>query len=174
MELKFRKVGEDFSLMPNATVKELRIKPFYTIGEMATIYNDMIVEYVTDENGNKTKNESGEFITKPKDSLDEYFAKVVLTTRLCTNLDLTDIEQEDIFNLAMTLKLDKVYASYISQYTELDNMMKREKSTEKVIEEFLGKAEVMLKNVDTKGMFEKFKDVATNAMKADKEKKNLK
>jgi hypothetical protein len=162
-ELKFKEVDKNIYKISDVSGNIL-IKPFYTIEEMGNIYNDMAYSFIFDEDGNKVLNEKKEPCLKSKDVLNEYFAKVVLTVKFCTNIDTEEMTDDEIFNVCLELGLDTTFKTNINQYLELDYMMKREKSTERIIEDFLDIVTEKINKTDTEGLVKKLQVTIKGAM----------
>lgn len=94
----------------------IKIKIFYNIAEMTAIVNDM-----------KDKN----------DALGRLFSKVVLTARFNTNLDWTDMTDNEIFDACAELGLIDNFIYEIDMFDRLDNIIKNDESVYKVVSEFL-------------------------------------
>ena len=109
MELKFKEVSDKF----NTQIKDIKIKPFYTFAEKYTIYSDMM---------------------EKQSAIEREFSKVVLTCKLNTNLDVSELDDIAIYDLCSELGLIYEFAMEIDGYNELDKLVKDDESVYKAFE----------------------------------------
>lgn len=150
-ELRFREVGQEYKIkvMDSNEVDEkvegLRIKPFYTIGELATIYKDM----------------------KAKDNaLDRYYLKLCQSAIVLTNIDFEGYEVDEIFDVCSELGLAYEFSIVTEEFNELDRMIEKDESLyngimnlTKTLNDTLGKIKLDEKLSGFMGQLENAKNV---------------
>ena len=91
----------------------IKVKPFYTLAEKFTIYSDM------------KDNEL---------SFHRDYALIVQTARFCTNIDFTDMTDEEIYNVCAERRLIDTFEIYVSEYMNMNKLIEREESVYKAFE----------------------------------------
>ena len=145
------------------TSGDIRIKPFLTIAELNTIVSDL-KENSIEELEDGTKKE------KAKSALAKHFGKIIFLTDFCTNLDLTGMKADEVYDLASELGLIETFQIYLAEYNEIDNLIKADESMYNVVKEISDNLtpqinEVMSKIGDGTGLFDKLKGLIGNGNK---------
>ena len=107
----------------------IKIKPFYTIAEKMAIVEDM-----------KSK----------ETSIEREFSKVVLTVKFNTNIDVSDMSDNDIYDLASELRLIDEFEIDIQGFIDLDKLVKDDESTYAIANMFIDKLGEMAKLLEGK------------------------
>ena len=150
MELKFKEVNESYKVLEDAELsKGIMIKPYLTIAELNTIVIDL---------------------KEKKTAIERHFSKIVLLTDFCSNIDITGMKADEVYDLASELGLIEVFQIYLTEYNTIDEIIKSDESIYNVIKEIsdsllpqLNKA--MDKLGDGSGLMGKLKDVIGNVNK---------
>ena len=164
MNLKFREVDDKYKVLSDEDLAEgIKIKPFLTIAELNTIVSDL-KENSIEELEDGTKKE------KAKSAIARHFGKIIFLTDFCTNLDLTGMTPDDVYDLASELGLIEVFQIYLYEYNEIDNLIKADESIYNVVKEISDNLtpqinEVMSKIGDGTGLFDKLKGLIGNGNK---------
>lgn len=104
-ELKFKEVDKRYNVSIDES--ELRIKPFYTLSDKESIYYDM---------SSKT------------DSLNRDFSLIVLTAKLCTNIDFEGMTDNEVYDVVAELRLITEFQMEVDEYTHMHELINRDKS----------------------------------------------
>ena len=114
-DLKFLEVDMDeYNQFPEHYKDSgIKVKPFYTLAEKFTIYSDM------------KDNEL---------SFHKDFALIVQTARFCTNIDFTDMTDEEIYNVCAERRLVDTFEIYVSEYMNMNKLIERDESVYKAFE----------------------------------------
>ena len=150
MELKFKEVSDKYKVLEDAELsKGIMIKPYLTIAELNTIVIDL---------------------KEKKTAIERHFAKIVMLVDFCSNLDITGMKADEVYDLASELGLIEVFQIYLVEYNTIDEIIKSDESIYNVIKEIsdnltpqLNKA--MDKLGDGSGLMGKLKDVIGNVNK---------
>ena len=150
MELKFKEVNESYKVLEDAELtKGIMIKPYLTIAELNTIVIDL---------------------KEKKTAIERHFSKIVLLMDFCSNIDITGMKADEVYDLASELGLIEVFQIYLTEYNTIDEIIKSDESIYNVIKEIsdnltpqLNKA--MEKLGDGSGLMGKLKDVIGNVNK---------
>lgn len=150
MELKFKEVNESYKVLEHENLtKGIMIKPYLTIAELNTIVTDL---------------------KEKKTAIERHFAKIVLLTDFCSNIDITGMKADEVYDLASELGLIETFQIYLVEYNTIDEIIKSDESIYNVIKEIsdnltpqLNKA--MDKLGDGSGLMGKLKDVIGNVNK---------
>ena len=131
------------------TSGDVRIKPFLTIAELNTIVLEL---------------------KEKKSALERHFAKNVLLVDFCSNLDITDMKADEVYDLASELGLIETFQIYLAEYNMIDDIIKADESIYNVVKEISDSLtpqinEVMSKIGDGTGLFDKLKGVIGNVNK---------
>jgi len=140
-ELKFKEHSHNYTLEVEHKIK---LKQFYTLAEKTAIYTDML--------------------SKP-DSFNRDFSLIVLTARFCTNIDFTDITDNEVYDIVAELLLIEEFKTKIDEYLDMYKLIEREESTYKLIGTFLETISTKLDGFDMKQIqdgFKGLKDVLPN------------
>ena len=161
MELKFKEVDERYKTVD--TSGDVRIKPFLTIAELNTIVSDL-KENSIEELEDGTKKE------KAKSALAKHFGKIIFLTDFCTNLDLTGMKADEVYDLASELGLIETFQIYLAEYNMIDDIIRADESIYNVVKEISDSLTPQindaLKNIgDGSGLLNKFKGVIGNGNK---------
>ena len=92
---------------------DIKVKPFYRAIEKFTIYTDL-----------KAK----------ETSFDRDFALIVHTALFCTNIDFTDMTDEEIYNVCAERRLIDTFEIYVSEYMNMAKLIERDESVYKAFE----------------------------------------
>ena len=150
MELKFKEVSDKYKVLEHENLsKGIMIKPYLTIAELNTIVIDL---------------------KEKKTAIERHFSKIVLLTDFCSNIDITGMKADEVYDLVSELGLIEVFQIYLSEYHTIDEIIKSDESIYNVIKEIsdnltpqLNKA--MDKLGDGSGLMGKLKDVIGNVNK---------
>ena len=150
MELKFKEVNESYKVLEDAELsKGIMIKPYLTIAELNTIVIDL---------------------KEKKNAIERHFSKIILLTDFCSNIDITGMKADEVYDLASELGLIEVFQIYLTEYSTIDEIIKSDESIYNVVKEIsdnltpqLNKA--MEKLGDGSGLMGKLKDVIGNVNK---------
>ena len=131
------------------TSGDVRIKPFLTIAELNTIVLEL---------------------KEKKSALERHFAKNVLLVDFCSNLDITDMKADEVYDLASELGLIETFQIYLAEYNMIDDIIKADESIYNVVKEISDSLTPQindaLKNIgDGTGLLNKFKGVIGNVNK---------
>lgn len=99
MELKFKEVSDKFKVEVENGVL---IKPFYSLQDLCDVYADMKTKDIT---------------------IDRYFSKVVKTAKLCTNIDFSEYNDEEIFDIVSELNLQFNFSCEIEEFSKMDTFV---------------------------------------------------
>ena len=146
MELKFKEVSDKYKVLEHENLtKGIMIKPYLTIAELNTIIIDL---------------------KEKKTAIERHFAKIVMLVDFCSNVDITGMKADEVYDLASELGL----IDYLTEYYTVDEIIKSDESIYNVIKEIsdnltpqLNKA--MEKLGDGSGLMGKLKDVIGNVNK---------
>ena len=150
MELKFKEVSDKYKVLEHENLtKGIMIKPYLTIAELNTIVIDL---------------------KEKKTAIERHFSKIVLLTDFCSNIDITGMKADEVYDLASELGLIEVFQIYLTEYNTIDEIIKSDESIYNVIKELsdsllpqLNKA--MDKLGDGSGLMGKLKDVMSGGNK---------
>ena len=150
MELKFKEVSDKYKVLEHENLtKGIMIKPYLTIAELNTIVIDL---------------------KEKKTAIERHFSKIVLLTDFCSNIDITGMKADEVYDLASELGLIEVFQIYLTEYNTIDEIIKSDESIYNVIKEIsdsllpqLNKA--MDKLGDGSGLMGKLKDVMSGGNK---------
>jgi len=150
MELKFKEVNESYKVLEHENLtKGIMIKPYLTIAELNTIVIDL---------------------KEKKTAIERHFSKIILLTDFCSNIDITGMKADEVYDLASELGLIEMFQIYLVEYNTIDEIIKSDESIYNVIKEIsdsllpqLNKA--MDKLGDGSGLMDKLKDVIGNVNK---------
>ena len=147
MELKFKEVDERYKTVD--TSGEVKIKTFLTIAELNTIVLEL---------------------KEKKSALERHFAKIILLTDFCSNLDISDMKADEVYDLASELGLIETFQIYLAEYDTVDEIIKADESIYNVIKEISDSLTPQLnvamdKLGDGSGLMGKLKDVIGNVNK---------
>ena len=150
MELKFKEVSDKYKVLEHENLtKGIMIKPYLTIAELNTIVSD---------------------VKEKKTAIERHFAKIVLLTDFCSNIDITGMKADEVYDLASELGLIETFQIYLTEYDMIDDIIKSDESIYNVVKEIsdnltpqLNKA--MDKLGDGSGLMGKLKDVIGNVNK---------
>ena len=148
--IKFKEVLDKYKVLEDAELsKGIMIKPYLTIAELNTIVIDL---------------------KEKKTAIERHFAKIVLLMDFCSNIDITGMKADEVYDLASELGLIEVFQIYLTEYNTIDEIIKSDESIYNVIKEIsdnltpqLNKA--MEKLGDGSGLMGKLKDVIGNVNK---------
>jgi len=143
-ELKFRKVGKEFKESVDRT-DGIKFRSFYTLSEIRGIVKDM---------------------KQYDEKVLRYFSKLVSTAKLCTNIDFTGIEDEEIYDICSELKLVEDFECIIPEFFKLEEIARDD--SVKVLKDFLDTVNKKIDKFDVKDMiggFEKIKDLIKDSAK---------
>ena len=145
------------------TSGDVRIKPFLTIAELNTIVSDL-KENSIEELEDGTKKE------KAKSALAKHFGKIIFLTDFCSNLDITNMKADEVYDLASELGLIETFQIYLAEYNMIDDIIKADESIYNVVKEISDSLTPQindaLKNIgDGSGLLNKFKGVIGNVNK---------
>ena len=129
-----KEVDERYNLELEGGIK---LKPFYTLSDKVTIYDDMLSS-VEDENGKMTK----------KDSLNRDFSLIVLTAKLCTNIDFDGMSDNEVYDIVAELRLIETFKIEIDEYLDMPKLVDREESTYNALTEIISSINDKLKDFD--------------------------
>ena len=133
-ELKFREVNDRYkTVFKEDFPTDIKIKPYYTLVEKRIIHNDMMS--TIDKEGN----------TIPRDAFGRDFSLIVLTATYCTNIDFTNMSDNDIYDTVAENLLIEQFKIEIDEYLDMYKLIEREESTYKLINTFL---DVISKKLD--------------------------
>ena len=150
MELKFKEVSDKYKVLEDAELaKGIMIKPYLTIAELNTIVIDL-----------KDK----------KTSIERHFSKIILLTDFCSNIDITGMKADEVYDIASELGLIETFQIYLSEYHTIDEIIKADESIYNVIKEISDNLtpqinEAMKKLGDGSGLMGKLKDVMSGGNK---------
>ena len=150
MELKFKEVSDKYKVLEHENLtKGIMIKPYLTIAELNTIVIDL---------------------KEKKTAIERHFSKIVLLMDFCSNIDITGMKADEVYDLASELGLIEVFQIYLTEYNAIDEIIKADESIYNVVKEIsdnltpqLNKA--MEKLGDGSGLMGKLKDVIGNVNK---------
>ena len=150
MELKLKEVNESYKVLEHENLsKGIMIKPYLTIAELNTIVIDL---------------------KEKKTAIERHFAKIVLLTDFCSNIDITGMKADEVYDIASELGLIETFQIYLAEYNTIDDIIKSDESIYNVIKEIsdnltpqLNKA--MDKLGDGSGLMGKLKDVMSGVNK---------
>ena len=150
MELKFKEVSDKYKVLEHENLtKSIMIKSYLTIAELNTIVIDL---------------------KEKKTAIERHFAKIVMLIDFCSNIDITGMKADEVYDLASELGLIEVFQIYLTEYNTIDEIIKSDESIYNVIKEIsdnltpqLNKA--MDKLGDGSGLMGKLKDVIGNVNK---------
>ena len=148
--IKFKEVSDKYKVLEDAELaKGIMIKPYLTIAELNTIVIDL---------------------KEKKTAIERHFAKIVMLVDFCSNIDITGMKADEVYDLASELGLIEVFQIYLTEYNTIDEIIKSDESIYNVIKEIsdnltpqLNKA--MDKLGDGSGLMGKLKDVIGNVNK---------
>ena len=148
MELKFKKEYDERYKTVD-TSGDVMIKPFLTIAELNTIVLEL---------------------KEKKSALERHFAKNVLLVDFCSNLDITNMKADEVYDLASELGLIETFQIYLAEYNMIDDIIKADESIYNVVKEISDSLTPQindaLKNIgDGSGLLNKFKGVIGNVNK---------
>lgn len=103
-EIKTIETNEKYSVEVNEVIK---IKPYYTLTEKCAIYSDM-----------KSK----------ETAFDREFSLIVLTAKFCTNIDTTDMTDDDIYDLVAELRLIEEFKMEVDEYLDIPKLIDRDEN----------------------------------------------
>ena len=150
MELKLKEVDERYKTLTDAELVEgIRIKTFLTISELNTIVLEL---------------------KEKKSALERHFAKIVLLTDFCSNLDISNMKADEVYDLASELGLIETFQIYLAEYNTIDDIIKADESIYNVVKEISDsltpQINEALKNIgDGSGLMGKLKDVMSGGNK---------
>ena len=150
MELKFKEVSDKYKVLEDAELSSgIMIKSYLTIAELNTIVIDL---------------------KEKKTAIERHFSKIVLLMDFCSNIDITGMKADEVYNLASELGLIEVFQIYLTEYNTIDEIIKSDESIYNVIKEIsdslLPQINEALKNIgDGTGLLNKFKGVIGNVNK---------
>ena len=146
-ELKLKEVNDKYrTLIEEGLVKGVHIKPFLTISELNTIISDMKeTQKEIKDDGTKVDTE------KPKSALARHFTKIIFMVDFCTNLDISDMSADEVYDLASELGLIEVFKVQIEVYNDIDEMIKSDESTYTLIKDITDKFAKTLEGKDANG-----------------------
>ena len=150
MELKFKEVSDKYKVLEHENLtKGIMIKPYLTIAELNTIVIDL---------------------KEKKTAIERHFSKIVLLMDFCSNIDITGMKADEVYDLASELGLIEVFQIYLTEYNTIDEIIKADESIYNVVKEIsdnltpqLNKA--MEKLGDGSGLMGKLKDVMSGVNK---------
>ena len=103
-ELKFKEVSAEYKL----DVDGVKIKPYLTWDEFANIYKS---------------------VSAQDNAFMRNFSKVVEFAKACTNIDLDEMEEKEIYDTCARLGLIFTFEVEIGEYQLLDSMIERDENT---------------------------------------------
>ena len=150
MELKFKEVSDKYKVLEHENLtKGIMIKPYLTIAELNTIVIDL---------------------KEKKTAIERHFAKIVMLIDFCSNIDITGMKADEVYDLASELGLIEVFQIYLTEYHTIDEIIKSDESIYNVIKEISDNLtpqihEAMKKIGDGNGLIDKLKGVIGNVNK---------
>ena len=90
------------------------VKPYLTIAELNTVVIDL---------------------KEKKTAIERHFAKIVMLTDFCSNIDITGMKADEVYDLASELGLIEVFQIYLTEYNTIDEIIKSDESIYNVIKE---------------------------------------
>ena len=102
MELKFKEVGVEYNEKCERN-ENILIKPYMTLDELSTTYYDMMA----DVKGSR------------KDALNRHFTKIINMMKFCTNIDCTELSNEEIYDVCYENQLVNDFEYLISEYKKM-------------------------------------------------------
>ena len=128
-ELKFKNCTESYKI----DVDGVKIKPYLTLGELYTTYYDMMAKVKVDDK------------MVSKDALDRHFTKIVNLMKHCTNIDCSEMNDEEVYDTCAQLGLIFTFEVEIGEYQLLDRMIERDENTYNALTQII---EVIDKKLD--------------------------
>lgn len=137
-QLQFKEADERFSvpfLVDKFGIEKVMIKPFYTGEEMMDVYMD---------------------IKEKTDAYNRNFTKVVHTAKICTDIDFTNVTDEEVYDICAELGLPYEFMLSIDDYETVARMVKEDESAYGLMKELTDKFTAILENAQP--MIEKLGD----------------
>ena len=127
-----KEVDERYSVNLEGGVK---LKPFYTLADKLNIYEDM---------------------SSKKDAFNRDFALIVLTAKLCTNIDFNGMDDNDLYDIVAELRLIETFKVEIDEYMDMIKLVERDESTYKALTLIISSIDDKLKDFDMNKIQEGF------------------
>ena len=148
MELKFKVTDVDYSEVCEKN-ENILIKPHMTLDELSTTYYDMMA----DVKGGK------------KDALNRHFTKIINMMKFCTNIDCTELSNEEIYDVCYANQLVNDFEYLISEYNLLDRMIERDENTYNALTSVTESLAEMMKGMNPESALKELEGVMGNVNK---------
>lgn len=148
MELEFKVTDVDYSEKCERN-ENILIKPYMTLDELSTTYYDMMA----DVKGGK------------KDALNRHFTKIINMMKFCTNIDCTELSNEEIYDVCYANQLVNDFEYLISEYNLLDRMIERDENTYNALTSVTESLAEMMKGMNPESALKELEGVVGNVNK---------
>ena len=148
-ELQFKNCNESFKI----DVDGVKIKPYLTLGELYTTYYDMLAKVKVDDK------------MVSKDALDRHFTKIVNFAKHCTNIDCSEMNDEEVYDTCAQLGLIFTFEVEIGEYQLLDRMIERDENTYNALITVTESLAEMMKGVNPEQAVKELEGVLGNVNK---------
>ena len=147
-ELKFKEVGVEYSEKCERN-ENILIKPYMTLDELSTTYYDMMAEV----KGGR------------KDALNRHFTKIINMMKFCTNIDFSELSNEEIYDVCYMNQLVNDFEYLISEYNLLDKMIERDENTYNALTSVTESLAEMMKGMNPESALKELEGVMGNVNK---------
>ena len=147
-ELKFKEVGVEYNEKCERN-ENILIKPYMTLDELSKTYYDMTAEV----KGGK------------KDALNRHFTKIINMMKFCTNIDFTELSNEEIYDVCYANQLVNDFEYLISEYNLLDKMIERDENTYNALTSVTESLAEMMKGMNPESALKELEGVMGNVNK---------
>ena len=147
-ELKFKEVGVEYNEVCEKN-ENILIKPYMTLDELSKTYYDMMAEV----KGGK------------KDALNRHFTKIINMMKFCTNVDYTELSNEEIYDVCYANQLVNDFEFMISEYNLLDRMIERDENTYNALASVTESLAEMMKGMNPESALKELEGVMGNVNK---------
>ena len=148
MELEFKVTDVDYSEVCEKN-ENILIKPYMTLDELSTTYYDMMA----DVKGGR------------KDALNRHFTKIINMMKFCTNIDYTELNNEEIYDVCYANQLVNDFEYLISEYNLLDRMIERDENTYNALTSVTESVAEMMKGMNPESALKELEGVMGNVNK---------
>ena len=120
-----------------------------TLDELSTTYYDMMA----DVKGGR------------KDALNRHFTRIINMMKFCTNVDFTELSNEEIYDVCYANQLVNDFEYLISEYNLLDRMIKRDENTYNALASVTESLAEMMKGMNPESALKELEGVMGNVNK---------
>jgi len=150
-ELQFKNCTESYKI----DVDGVKIKPYLTVKELYSTYYDM---------KSMVENKETKEMSK-KDALDRHFTKIVNMMKYCTNIDFSELKDEDVYDICAELGFITEFEINIEEYRLLDRMIERDENTYNALTSVTESLAEMMKGVNPEQAVKELEGVLSNVNK---------